>query len=135
VSSAETLKFGSATPERVVVAGRGVVKPTLASVEAVTAIEALVAAVTTEGSDVSVAVREQLLPVSIVTPVNTATPAAAVATYVEVPSAQLDVMVIESVVPVVAGTSPDTSSTETLKVARGVPAVAVVAGNGLVNTS
>lgn len=127
------MKGDKVEPARVLVGGRGAVKPTLASAEAVTAIEALVAAVTAEGSDVSVAVRKQLLPVSIVTPLNTATPTAAVATYDEA-SVQFEVMVIESVAPVDAGTSPDTSSTETLKVANGVPAVAVVGGIGVVNT-
>jgi hypothetical protein len=114
------------------VVGGSVVKASLAAAPTLTATDALVAVVRV--LEVSVAVRVQA-PVELITSaLKVATPAAAVAVAVP-PRVHEDEMVTASVAPVpVVITLPYVSSTETLKVARDAPSLAVVVGS-VVKTS
>jgi hypothetical protein len=124
-SSAETLKVASDDPALAVVGGR-VVKTSLVAEPRLTVTDVLVAGV--RFLDVSLPVRLQA-PVSlIISALNVATPATAVAVTVP-PRVHVDEIVMVSTAPVpVVSTLPNVSSTVTLNVARVAPSLAVVGG-------
>src|ERR1700679_2341499 len=99
-----------------------VVKTTLAAAPE----ELVIAAEVTGVSAPSVAVMVQLVPLVSVTPEKVATPATAATVVVPV-RPQVEVITTLSVLPVTM--LPDASSTSTVKVVSGVPAVEVVGGN------
>jgi hypothetical protein len=122
-SSTETLKVASDDPALAVVGGC-VVKASLVAEPGLTVTDVLVAVVRL--LDVSLAVRVQAPVSSILSALNVATPATAVATVVP-PRAHEEEMVTESVKSVVAGALVP-SSIKTLNVARVAPATVVVGG-------
>jgi hypothetical protein len=124
-SSTETWN-GVRTAPTLAVAGGSVVKATLVAVDGLTDTDVLVAVVSER--EESVAASVHALAVSMSSALKVATPATAGALAVP-PRAHAEVMVTTSVAPVpVEITLPKVSSTETLKVVSGAPAVAVVFG-------
>lgn len=124
-SSTETLKVASDDPALAVVGGC-VVKASLVAEPRLTVTDVLVAVV--RFLDVSLPVRVQAPVSSIMSALNVATPATAVAVTVP-PRVHADEIVMVSTAPVpVVSTLPNVSSTVTLNVARAAPSLAVVGG-------
>jgi hypothetical protein len=131
-SSTETAKLAKVAPA-VVVAGGSTVKTTLLAPAGLTTVAGVLVAVV-RAREESVAVRVQLPVLVIVTALKVATPPAAVTESVP-PRVQPEVraMVSPDPAPVVT-TLPYWSSTETAKLVKAVPAVAVVGGSTVKTT-